>query len=137
MQKRQKFYAFIKGVATKSVKPVVMFLLLAPVRAYAEEVNEVKIPQTKKDKAFALITSVAGVKKCFDPSATPLQKALYCSRSCCMIAGFTAGCVSENTQPGTRIHEIATSCCISSWVTYGILLKCDRNKTIIKKGPEL
>jgi hypothetical protein len=66
--------------------------------------------------------SVLGLSKCFDPRATKLQKLLYCTRLCCLLAGITAGYIAEKTSVTSKTHKIASICCSSSWAVYTILL---------------
>ena len=117
--------------------PIIFLILLDyPLNSYAEEVEKgvcASHPKTSLDKFKELVISAIGLKKCFDPSASALQKALSCSKPCCIIAGLTSGYVAENSAVDTKVHTVATLCCVSSWNAYAVLLYANRKKTIISK----
>jgi hypothetical protein len=127
--------------SSKILLPIIFVgFLVYPLDAYAEEITglankagEKTCPNTKLGQAKELGISLIGLKKCLDPCATPLQKVLYCSRPCCILAGITSACVAEKSPVGSKMHAVATACCIASWNTYGLLLVVDRDKTRIKK----
>lgn len=130
----------IKKRPLKYVIPIVSLVIIgSPLYSHAEEITglankagEKTCPNSKLGQAKELGVSLIGLKKCLDPCATPLQKALYYSRPCCILAGITSACVAENSPVGSKLHAAATACCIASWNAYGVLLVVDRDKTIIK-----
>lgn len=124
----------IKARPLKYVTPILFFIILDyPLKSYAEETIGLvdktdKSSNSKLGKFRDLGISVIGLKKCLDPSATPLQKALSCSRPCCLIAGLTASYISENSAVGSKVYLAATACAAGSWSAYGALLIFDRKK---------
>jgi len=91
----------------KFVKPIIF--IIYPLRSYAEDKDTCPNPEagklrSKSDQCRELVISLIGLKKCLDPRATSLQKALYSSRPCCLVAGLTAGCIAENSSAGSKLH---------------------------------
>lgn len=124
MIKKRKDFQKFKFIGISSI----IFLLFAPIKAYAQEVTDQKPPQTKSDKALAVVQTVTGIKKVFDPSTTGLQKVIFGSRACCLVSGLTFGYVANKSPIGSKAHAAATACCIGSWNAYGILLVLDKNR---------
>jgi hypothetical protein len=125
----------------KCVKPLKYLLpaifLTYPLSSYAVEVNNVEentCPNTKSAALKHLVLSLIGIAKCKDPSATTLQKVIYCARPCCMVAGLTSGYVSEFSTPGSRVHKFASLCCASSWSAYSFLVFFDPEKLKTKNN---
>jgi len=124
---------------------IVFITFFYPLDSYADEtVNSLNKVVDKVDKNTcssnstskfrSLAMSLIGLKKCLDPNITPFQKFVYCSRSCCLVAGFTSGYISEKSTVGGRIHKIASLCCACSWSTYAFLAFVDSEKLVIKGG---
>ena len=132
----------IKQRPLKYVIPIVILVISgSPLYSYAEEITGAdkgtcpnpKGPKSKLDQYRELGISIIGLKKCLDPRSTPLRKALYCSRPCCIVAGLTSGFIVEKSAIDTPLHKAAAVCCALSWSTYGVLLFFDQDKTKIKQ----
>lgn len=136
MKKREKIYNFIKGPAKNFVVSVGIFLVLAPVRAYAQEVSDQKPPQTINEKAVAIAQTATGLSKVLDPSTTALQKVVFGSRACCLVSGLTFGYVASKSPIGSKVNKAATLCCVGSWNAYAALLFLNENK-LTQKAPTL
>jgi hypothetical protein len=134
----------IRARPLKYVLSLIVFITLSyPLNSYAEEtVDSLDKLVDKADKNTCsssrvskfrhLVISLIGLKKCLDPRATRIQKALYCSRPCCLVTGLAASYLSEHSTFGSPIHKIATVCCASSWSAYTFLLFFDSEKIEIK-----
>jgi hypothetical protein len=49
----------------------------------------------KKWSITKFLIEFSGLRKCLDPNRSRVEKAIYCSRVCCMIFGFTTGAPPE------------------------------------------
>jgi hypothetical protein len=97
--------------------------------SYAEDVTRMpyydKSYANKKASKLVLFHElyilVKGLCKCFDPCVRPLEKAYYCGKPFCIVAGFTAGYLVEKTTPGSQKHRIALVCLESFCKAYHVL----------------
>lgn len=124
MKKIKKIYSFIKGAAKNYVVPVGMFLVFAPVQAYAEDTIgtcETRDKPSKKMATMMFLKSSVGITKCMDPTATPLEKLHACLKPCCALTFVAATCIAENEGASSKAKFLAGSCCAISWAAFSAL----------------
>lgn len=124
MSKRQKAVHLLKGLVKNFVMPVGIFLVFAPVRVYADDMNdscENKAMLSKKTAALMTLKSSIGITKCMDPTATTLEKTHACLKPCCAVFLLASLCLSEQENVAPKVKFIAASCCTISWAALSAL----------------
>ena len=98
------------------------FLILTPIKAYAEDVAQIKQPETKGEHASNFLKSAfSGVAKCGDPSASTLEKFAACAAPCCYGSFVVTKILSSKCDISPKIKAGLNACCGISFMAYATL----------------